>query len=62
MSELLTPTHEELIAERAALFASAGMEPTLLMDRGQRFALYPEHRRTWRRIEQINYLLGGDDD
>lgn len=58
MAPLLMPTVEDLESERAALLERASVSESDLMERGEHFKLATEDARIFRRIVEIDYLLG----
>lgn len=53
-------THEELLDWRAELLVQTGMSEELLVERGESFDLYPEHRAAYQTIRSIDWLLDKD--
>ena len=58
MAPLLLPTIEGLEAERAALLENTSHNEDALIDLGERFQLPEDEARIYRRIVEIDYLLG----
>jgi hypothetical protein len=58
MAPLLMPTVEGLEAERAALLENAAHDEATLLNLGERFQLSQDEARVYRRIVEIDYLLG----
>lgn len=58
MAPLLMPTVEDLEKERAELLVSSSYDEETLLERGERFKLASEDARIFRRIVEIDYLLG----
>ena len=58
MAPLLMPTVEGLEAERAALLESTSHDEDALIELGDRFQLPEDEARIYRRIVEIDYLLG----
>lgn len=58
MAPLLMPTVAELEAERAELLKRASLPEEALMERGEKFKLAADDARIFRRVVEIDYLLG----
>lgn len=58
MAPLLMPTIEGLEAERAALLERTSHNEDALVELGERFQLPEDEARIYRRIVEIDYLLG----
>jgi hypothetical protein len=55
---LVTRTHEEIVARKAALVAQSGLDLQTLLERGEDGMLSPEQGPIFHEVEYLMLLLG----